>query len=334
MSRTKLFCATSLVAIITVACSSDEQDSSSTETVCPPGQSIACVGVGNCQGFQVCKADGTGYDPCLCQGSGAASVGGAQGTSTVSAHGGFVATSSGGAVATHSGGSTSTVAQGGRQGTAGSSIVSGSAGTNSSTSGGPTSGGSTTLGGTSGSGVCAPADMTGYTYPAYAPARRLGGSCTEADVQSYITNCYRKGICTEFQGSGAKAACGECIKPTFASEAAYGPLIRFGEGNKSLDQTNMAGCIELMGEADCAKKMMVSTLCEYAACADNCPLVPDTVSYNALSGCMVNARSTSCAAAQAAAVCITDSAHVAACTGSGFEGQLLALGRVFCVESH
>lgn len=38
------------------------------ETPCAPGQSIACVGDNACDGHQVCKADGSGYDTCECGG--------------------------------------------------------------------------------------------------------------------------------------------------------------------------------------------------------------------------------------------------------------------------
>jgi hypothetical protein len=39
----------------------------STSTACVPGQSVSCVGSQPCSdAFQVCKADGTGYDECRC----------------------------------------------------------------------------------------------------------------------------------------------------------------------------------------------------------------------------------------------------------------------------
>lgn len=34
--------------------------------LCVPGQSVACVGPGACQGGQTCKADGSGYEACEC----------------------------------------------------------------------------------------------------------------------------------------------------------------------------------------------------------------------------------------------------------------------------
>src|SRR5215472_2401424 len=35
-------------------------------TPCVPGESPACAGPNGCQGYQVCRADGSGYDPCIC----------------------------------------------------------------------------------------------------------------------------------------------------------------------------------------------------------------------------------------------------------------------------
>lgn len=361
MTRSKSLLAASLAAALALACSSDDQDDEVSEGyACTPGLSVACVGVGNCQGYQICKSDGTGYDACQCSGNPAGSTGGTNSTSTstLPTRGGSFGTSSGGSTGVGSGGTAqtsvgaassvgsagfattsnggvtsagATSSFGGSAGLGATSSLGGvtSAGATSSLGGVTSAGGTSSLGGSSGAGVCAPADMTGHTYPAYVPARRLFGTCTESDAQSYFTNCYQKGSCADFQTGGAKAACGACLKPSAQNETAYGPLIRFGTGASALDQTNMAGCIELVGEADCAKKMMVETLCEYDSCATNC-----SGSYQALANCMVDSRNTSCAAAQKAAVCIADSAHVAACSGSGFEGQFMALARVFCVQSH
>jgi hypothetical protein len=43
--------------------------SSAPARVCAAGQSIACTGPGGCASGQVCKADGTGYEPCVCGGN-------------------------------------------------------------------------------------------------------------------------------------------------------------------------------------------------------------------------------------------------------------------------
>ena len=75
---------------------------------CIPGQSIACVGVGGCQGGQQCTADGSGYGPCQCGSStGATGSGGTTGSSggaEVGSTGGSMGATSG----TSSGGGTST----------------------------------------------------------------------------------------------------------------------------------------------------------------------------------------------------------------------------------
>jgi hypothetical protein len=33
---------------------------------CVPGQSVGCIGPAACSGFQVCRADGTGFEACIC----------------------------------------------------------------------------------------------------------------------------------------------------------------------------------------------------------------------------------------------------------------------------
>lgn len=40
----------------------------SSETACVPGRSIACSGAEGCAGHQICRDDGSGYDPCVCSG--------------------------------------------------------------------------------------------------------------------------------------------------------------------------------------------------------------------------------------------------------------------------
>jgi hypothetical protein len=49
-------------------------------TVCVPGQSSACAGPKGCNGFQVCKSDGSGYAPCNCSNGGAGGAAGSGGT--------------------------------------------------------------------------------------------------------------------------------------------------------------------------------------------------------------------------------------------------------------
>jgi hypothetical protein len=105
---------------------------------CTPGQSVACVGPGSCQGNQVCAANGT-YGACMCGGgtagtSGSGGRGGSAGTA--GATGGSVSAGAGGATGGGGGGGGTTGAGG--TGTAGSG---GGAGHGGSGGGGASGGG-------------------------------------------------------------------------------------------------------------------------------------------------------------------------------------------------
>jgi hypothetical protein len=45
--------------------SGGSQDGSATP--CVPGRSVACAGPGGCSGYQTCRSDGSGFDPCQCE---------------------------------------------------------------------------------------------------------------------------------------------------------------------------------------------------------------------------------------------------------------------------
>lgn len=295
-----------LVAISLVSCRFEDSASDAAASACVSGQSVACGGPLGCHGFQACRADNSGFDACVC--------GNSENHSTN--------------VTQANGGATYVGAVGGRE----TGVAQGSGGAFNTGLGGAggIAGGSTLANGSS---ECAPKDMAGHIYPAYKPARRFIASCTETDVQGYYSECYVKGNCAEFKAGGSKSRCGECLAPTTLDAAAYGPILRLGTAASPMDETNMAGCIELMGEGECAKRLMVAALCEYDSCAESCP-ANDAATVQSLMSCMMSARSSTCTAAESAAVCITDSAHVAACSASGFEGQFLAIARVFCVQSH
>jgi hypothetical protein len=172
--------------------------------------------------------------------------------------------------------------------------------------------------------------MAGYKYPTYVPARHVQHSCTEQAIQQYFTDCYTGGDCSAFGLSGAQAQCGACLTPTELSAAAYGPLLRVGTPNAYIYETNVAGCEELLGETNCAPKMQVEFLCEYLACTDSCPLRDGSGYYDALYRCMTDARTTQCSQEQKAATCLTNTASAAACCGSSFQEQFLAIAKVFC----
>jgi hypothetical protein len=52
-------------------CSSSSEPAS----VCAAGRSVACVGVGGCNGGQVCASDGASFGPCVCQETGTGLIG-------------------------------------------------------------------------------------------------------------------------------------------------------------------------------------------------------------------------------------------------------------------
>src|SRR5688572_6084896 len=61
-----------LASLVVSACSEDGAPAGASQpaTGCVSGQSIVCAGPSGCTGFQVCKADGSGFNPCECSDSG------------------------------------------------------------------------------------------------------------------------------------------------------------------------------------------------------------------------------------------------------------------------
>jgi len=290
---------------LNLSCSSGNSNDDS--RTCVPGQSIQCGGLSGCVGAQSCKADGSGYDACYCAGQGGAG-------SQLNAGGTHSNTSSYGLgtggyrPGNTTGGVTNTFATGG----SGSTLTTAVGGTGASTTAATS---------------CTPKSMTGYAYPSYVPARRIAKSCTEQAIQQYFADCYSGANCTAFQTGGAQAQCGACLAPTDMSAAAYGPLLKAGPASAYYYETNIAGCEELVGEVNCAPKMQVEFLCEYLSCLDACT----TATFNATFQCMDAARTSQCSQQQAAAACLTSSASVAACSGSTFEAQFIAIAKVFCL---
>jgi hypothetical protein len=287
---------------LAVGCGSDQSDSPG----CVAGESVGCIGPEGCSGYQVCNDDGASYGPCVCADAGAATGGGA----TVSTGG----SSAGGGNGT--GGTGGSGAAGGSTAAGGTDLAGGTSAT----------GGSGGDDGTGGAVVdCEPADMSDWVAPAYTPARAPAQVCTEALIRQYSTDCLNGTDCSAFEAGGEHVACGDCLRPTPVEEAEYGPVVLFG----TLRETNFAGCIELVGEAACAEHQQAKSRCEHDACHDNCPIT-DTASLTLYQQCRVEARSGVCDAYREAAVCITDSAHVEACSGDDFEEALVAVGTVFC----
>jgi hypothetical protein len=170
--------------------------------------------------------------------------------------------------------------------------------------------------------------MTGFTYPSYHPARRVGSACTDAELETYFADCYSSGNCSAFRTGGASEGCGTCLLPTSLDGASYGPLLKLGTDTAYLSSTNLAGCIELVGEPECAAKIQVAQLCEYHACEHCGP--SDSGNYREQIACMTDARSGVCAPEQTKAICIQSSAHVAACSGASSKMQFMTVAKIFC----
>ena len=148
---------------------------------------------------------------------------------------------------------------------------------------------------------------------------------TEALIRQYCSDCMDSGDCSMFEPGGQYADCGDCLGPMPFGGAEHGPLLLSGV----LRETNLAGCIELLGEAACAAHQQDKARCEHEACYANCP-VTGTDSLALYSECKQQARSGVCDAYREAAVCIANPAHVDACSGADFEESLVSIGMVFC----
>jgi len=209
----------------------------------------------------------------------------------------------------------------------------GSSGGHSSTQspavGGQAVGGSGSISLTGGNPSCVPTSMNGQAFPPYVPARHMPGSCTNQAITDYYDNCHQLNECSAFMTGGPYETCGTCLQPTPLVASSLGPLLQVGTGSLSTFETNVAGCEEILGEVDCAAKMQIEFLCQYGACANNCPL-DDYDSINGLFQCMATALTSQCSNQHAAARCLKSASDVAPCTGSNFQEQFVAVATVFC----
>lgn len=203
--------------------------------------------------------------------------------------------------------------------------VGGNAGTTSIATGGQSAAGSSPASNLD----CVPATTRTPAYPPYIPARHMPGSCTDQAIIDYYENCYQYGECSSFMTGGAYETCGACLTPSDLTASSLGPFLTMGHGTLLAIETNVAGCEEILGETACAPKMQIEFLCEYGACAENCP-VTDYNSFNGLLQCMATALGSQCVSEHAAAQCLKSASNAGACTGSNFQEQFAAVAKVFC----
>ena len=177
-----------------------------------------------------------------------------------------------------------------------------------------------------------PGDVTGFTPPTYVPAKR-GTVCNSGQVSGYVTNCWMMGgMCQPFKT--ANPACVACMESnrkdpmTAQNDATFGPVY-IGNG---LGFLNIGGCIEVLGELNCAKATQALAFCTYEACDTVCSIPPETsTNYNT---CTTKAATTKCSMYNTAvtAACVGDAAAAATtCRPSGsFQAALVTYGNLFC----
>lgn len=304
-----------LLAGVLGACGSSQDDSD--KDACVPGRSVECVGPNACHGVQICAQSGDEYGPCVCSTSSTA------GTTNLGASGSGASSSlpTGGRApgATDSGGGTQAEGSGGTP----ASTTSGgsSAGAGSAAAAGSTS--------TGGSGQipdeCDPVSMSDWTPPAYVPARSPQSVCTDEQIQQFVDDCLLGQDCSAFEAGGASADCGQCLWPSPLDGSDVGPVIELSPRPFYRWDTNVAGCVELAGEAECAAKIQAVQVCAQQACLTSCG-----VSSPGYSDCVDAARTGTCATYNDAAVCIMNQETATRCSGTGFSAIVLSLGRVFC----
>jgi hypothetical protein len=205
-------------------------------------------------------------------------------------------------------------------------------------------GGDTGGGGDDGGGgnTCpTPADVSGFTPPAYHHATGAHqGACTDAFIAAYYQDCLAANstqqTCAKWGTSAdpAHKTCAQCLI-TQATATKYGPLVLY----KGVINANIAGCIELLDPTNglnCATAIQQSEECDHAACDSVCP-VTDNASFQLWQQCVTAAEAAGCKKYADAAKCGSaeqDGGPAAACFPSGaspaFQDYYNAIAPVFC----
>lgn len=173
-------------------------------------------------------------------------------------------------------------------------------------------------------GLCPnPAEIDATSLP-YQPPRVMNGSCTEADLTSFVTYVDSHDDPSTCKTGIASLACRACV---FGPESGttWAPLLEDGAG--AMSRLNVGGCIAIASGVDaCGKSYQQWRDCYLEACSD----CPDGDS-NAFSKCVTSANKTACKKAFDAVVPACGSVDVAAdaetaCDGTKyvFEGPFRA----------
>ncbi len=114
-----------------------------------------------------------------------------------------------------------------------------------------------------------PVNLVNFMPPAYTPPRVPTSVCLPAGITGYWDNCRgpqaTQPLCTTWTASNM--ACGACIVSQ-RTDSAWGPLIMAN----GITFVNIAGCLALQGDMNCAKLDEDAAACTAASCDSRCPV--------------------------------------------------------------
>ncbi|MDP9036534.1 MAG: hypothetical protein M3O50_17165, partial [Myxococcota bacterium] len=176
-----------------------------------------------------------------------------------------------------------------------------------------------------------PDALSGYSLPAYVPAKRAPTACSNQDILDYsaacITSQQAPKDCPVYRQT--HATCAGCLESE-STDPAWGPLVFWPNGQTEL---NTGGCLELLSQGTaCATKVQAIDQCSHAACDVTCAQAPtsyqDQCTRSAYAGpCMAYALSSVCATADGGG---TPEALCQAVAGGSLSAQVQQLAPYFC----
>jgi len=177
-----------------------------------------------------------------------------------------------------------------------------------------------------------PASLSGWTPPAYIPAKSLPGACQGTDIDDFDTNCLAQGHmktnCDTWKS--AHTTCASCLV-SMSTDNSWGPLVEW----PGVYNINVGGCIELTApDMACETAEANSMECGHKACDGPCP-VTDSASFMAWQGCLSAANMAGCMTYYQATSCATiDSGAGYVCNlsqyGMSFDSVFKGIAPVFC----
>lgn len=181
-----------------------------------------------------------------------------------------------------------------------------------------------------------PVSLMNFTPPAYTPPRAVTSACLPAGITGYWDNCRgpqaTAQACTTWKA--ANTACGACIESQRA-DSSWGPLIMAN----GITFVNIAGCLAIRGDMNCAKLDEDAAACTAAACDSPCPVTdffaPDHQSTLAdWQKCSQTAAAGACMSFESkfAMQCTPDSGNAAAACFNfqDFHSGYLLVAPMFC----